>query len=260
MRKSDDGLSGLKRLRQQAFQETGTDSPRSQGRQPGKKHRHSARRQAETLHTPPGPPTHRVAPGNPSDEAEELPITVDDAVLFKRAMRSVTPIRASGRVVLPPVPTAPGRLLRQRRQWASGSDLPAPPAISDHYVPAAAARDPTFFVKTGRGPDLIRDLKRGKWPMQASLDLHGSTLEEARTRLDRFLSSCVAHGIRSVQVVHGKGLGSKNGQSVLKQPVRLWLTQIDAVLAYVECQEIHGGAGAVQVLLRMPEKISRPGA
>src|SRR3546814_8197526 len=94
-----------------------------------------------------------------------------------------------------------------------------------------------LFVRAGCGPDLPRDLKRGKWPMQASLDLHGSTQDEARTRLDQFLQSCLTHRIRCVQIVHGKGFGSKNGAPVLKESVRRWLTQFESVLAYVECSE-----------------------
>lgn len=254
MRKSDGGLAGLKRLRQQALDETGTDAVRSPVRQPGKKRRHGAKQ--PTTAPRPEPEIHTAPDGDAADPAE---LTVEDAVLFERAMRSVTPIRATGRVILPPRPAAPRTLLRQRRQWASCSEPAPPPAVSDGFVPAATAHDATNFVRAGRGPDLIRDLRRGKWPMQASLDLHGSTLEQARERLDRFLTSCTTHGIRCVQVVHGKGLGSKDGTPVLKQTVRRWLTQIDAVLAYVECEEAHGGAGAVQVLLRAPEKPAQRG-
>jgi DNA-nicking Smr family endonuclease len=252
MRKSDGGLAGLKRLRQQALDETGADTARRPARPPGKKRRHGAKQTA-----PPRPES--AAPALPPGDTPAPELTIDDAVLFERAMRSVTPIRATGRVILPPRPAASRTLLRQRRQWASGSEPAPPPAVSDDFAPAATADDATHFVRAGHGPDLIRDLRRGKWPMQASLDLHGSTLDQARERLDRFLVSCMTHGIRSVQVVHGKGLGSKDGTPVLKQTVRRWLTQIDTVLAYVECEEVHGGAGAVQVLLRAPEKPAQPG-
>ncbi|HEU0231115.1 MAG TPA: Smr/MutS family protein [Burkholderiaceae bacterium] len=254
MRKSDGGLAGLKRL--QSLQAR-TDEVRAPARTLGKKRRRGARPQAETLRaspeTVPVGHTTSLSAAPTAPVTEPPPLTVEDAVLFKRAMRSVTPIRTTGRIILPPRPVPPKTLLRQRRLRAAGSE-PAPlAAVSDAFAPAATAHDATSFVKAGRGPDLIRDLRRGKWPMQASLDLHGSTLDEARTRLDRFLVSCLSHGIRSVQIVHGKGLGSKDGP-VLKQTVRRWLTQIDAVIAYVECADVHGGSGAVQVLLRAPEK------
>src|SRR5690606_12459682 len=97
--------------------------------------------------------------------------------------------------------------------------------------------------------DLIKGLRQGKWPVGASLDLHGSTLDEARERLDRFLSSCIEFDVRCVRIVHGKGHGSR-GKPVLKTSLRRWLTQIDAVLAYTECAEADGGAGAVLCLLK----------
>ncbi len=183
-------------------------------------------------------------------------LSADDIALFRQATRFVTPIRPSGRILLPPAPIAPRTLLRQRRQWASGSEPPSPPRSS---LPESCAtiRDDTRYVSAGRGPDLIHDLKRGKWPMQASLDLHGSTLDQAHARLNRFLASCADHGIRGVQIVHGKGLGSKNGTPVLKKSVRHWLTETDTVLAYVECAEADGGAGAVHALLRAPAKPPR---
>ncbi|HEY9571743.1 MAG TPA: Smr/MutS family protein, partial [Pusillimonas sp.] len=106
------------------------------------------------------------------------------------------------------------------------------------------------YLRRGHGPDLIKGLQRGKWPIGASLDLHGSTLEQARERLDRFLQSCLAHQIKCARIVHGKGYGSKDGEPVLKQTIRRWLSQIASVIAYVECSEQDGGAGAVYVLLR----------
>lgn len=132
-----------------------------------------------------------------------------------------------------------------------GKDPTGLPTTPDRHTAVRSDSDETRFVKAGCGPDLIKGLKRGKWPIGASLDLHGATLDEARTRLDEFLESCITHQIKSVRVVHGKGYGSKDGASVLKHNVRRWLTQISAVLAYVECADQDGGAGAVHILLRI---------
>lgn len=174
-----------------------------------------------------------------------------DISLFRRAVKTAQPIKESHHALLPTLPAAPAPILRQRRESAMGKDPAAPPTIPDRHTAARTDRDETRFVKAGCGPDLLKGLKRGKWPIGASLDLHGATLDEARTRLDEFLESCITHQIKSVRIVHGKGYGSKDGASVLKQNVRRWLTQIPAVLAYVECADHDGGAGAVQILLRI---------
>ena len=86
--------------------------------------------------------------------------------------------------------------------------------------------------------------------MQAELDLHGYTTDEARDVLADFLYEARQRGYRCVRVVHGKGLTSPNREPVLKGKVRLWLTQRDEVLAYCEAPHHAGGSGAVLVLLK----------
>jgi DNA-nicking Smr family endonuclease len=53
-----------------------------------------------------------------------------------------------------------------------------------------------------------------------------------------------------VRVVHGKGLGSKNREPVLKGKVRGWLAQREEVLAFCQAPAAQGGSGAMLVLLR----------
>jgi hypothetical protein len=53
-----------------------------------------------------------------------------------------------------------------------------------------------------------------------------------------------------VRVVHGKGLGSPGKAPVLKDKVHRWLVQKAEVVAFVQAQPAHGGAGALVVLLQ----------
>jgi len=86
--------------------------------------------------------------------------------------------------------------------------------------------------------------------VHAQIVLHGMTVAEAKPRLSEFIESCARDGKLCVRVVHGKGLGSGNRGPVLKQKVNRWLRQWDAVLAFVSTRQVHGGTGAVYVLLR----------
>jgi len=106
------------------------------------------------------------------------------------------------------------------------------------------------FVRRGLGSDILRKLRRGDWSVQAEIDLHGHTIDEAHDALADFLDDARAHGYRCVRVVHGKGLTSPNKEPVLKGKVRRWLSQWDDVLAYCEAPQHAGGGGAVIVLLR----------
>lgn len=186
-------------------------------------------------------------PSPDSSTAQQL--APDDIALFRRVVQSVTPATKSDRALLPPTPEATPGQLQQRRQHAMGQPIRHALDVSDQYAPARLDHDDTLFLQSGQGPHLIKGLKKGKWPIQASLDLHGSKLDEARERMERFIQTCRDHHIRCVRIVHGKGYGSKGGDPVLKETVRRWLSQLAVVQAYVECAEADGGAGAVQVLL-----------
>jgi len=106
------------------------------------------------------------------------------------------------------------------------------------------------FVRHGIGTDVLGKLRRHHWAVQAEIDLHGNTSDEARDALADFLHDCRSRGFRCVRVIHGKGLTSPNREPVLKGKVRRWLSHWDDVLAYCEAPQHAGGAGAVLVLLR----------
>ena len=106
------------------------------------------------------------------------------------------------------------------------------------------------FKRTGLPADVLRKLRRGQWVVQASLDLHGLTTDAARTELGRFLGMARHSGIRCVRIVHGKGTRSPNNIAVIRNKVRLSLSQRDEVLAFCDAGPADGGAGAVVVLLK----------
>jgi DNA-nicking Smr family endonuclease len=106
------------------------------------------------------------------------------------------------------------------------------------------------FVRKGIGRDVAGKLRRGHWSVQAELDLHGMTSDEAHDALSDFIVAARVRGTRCVRVIHGKGLTSHNKEPVLKGKVRRWLAHWDEVLAYVEAPRLAGGGGAVLVLLK----------
>ena len=80
----------------------------------------------------------------------------------------------------------------------------------------------------------------------------GRTLNvaEARPRLADFIDYSLKQGLTCVRIVHGKGLGSGHRGPVLKNAVNRWLRKWDCVLAFVSTPQVHGGTGAVYVLLQ----------
>ena len=100
---------------------------------------------------------------------------------------------------------------------------------------------------------LAQRLHRGDYAIQAHIDLHGHTVEEAKVVVDRFLTSAYMAGQRCVRLIHGRGLNSKDNVPVLKEQVRIWLSHgrlSRLVLAFATAPLTDGGAGVVYVLLR----------
>jgi DNA-nicking Smr family endonuclease len=105
----------------------------------------------------------------------------------------------------------------------------------------------------GLDPRVVRRLRKGDFAVQAHLDLHGLTRDEARRELEAFLARSRQAGKRCVLVVHGRGLHSKDQMPVLKDALKRWMTTArfaEHVLAFATARPHDGGAGAVYVLLK----------
>lgn len=109
--------------------------------------------------------------------------------------------------------------------------------------------DEPNFLRPGLSRQVLRKLRSGTWVIQDQLDLHGLDRHQAREALAGFLANCLRRGVRCVRVIHGKGLGSKNREPVLKTKVKHWLVQREEVLAYCQARPVDGGSGALVVLL-----------
>ena len=107
------------------------------------------------------------------------------------------------------------------------------------------------FQRPGIQNRLYRDLQRGVIEPEATLDLHGMRVVDARQALARFLSQSLKMHRRCVRIIHGKGRGSSEQQPVLKQKVNQWLPQREEVLAYCTAPRWDGGTGVVYVLLSL---------
>ncbi len=133
-------------------------------------------------------------------------------------------------------------------------------------APAEPEEPPQFEVRTvgmcveGRRVDirrgLVKDLKRGRWAIQAKLDLHGMVVEQARRTVQRFLQDAERRGMRALLIVTGKGERSRPFQGVLRHGLSEWLTDDPCrykVLCFTSARPEDGGPGAFYVLLRRPE-------
>lgn len=191
--------------------------------------------------------------------APKKPSPPSDKALFLAAMQDVKPLKNGRNSLRHPHATLPPRQAKaqkeqfqRKQQHAVGQNrLPALQGISDYYTADYSEGTRSEYLNPLCGTDVLRNLKKDRWGVMASIDLHGATLEKARLRLEYFLQHCLAEGYKCVRIVHGVGYGSKDNGPVLPTAVRRWLCQLDFVLAYTDCPPREGGTGAVKVLLRL---------
>jgi DNA-nicking Smr family endonuclease len=163
----------------------------------------------------------------------------DDGALWAAAMDDVKPLK--GRKVSKAKSVAP----RAAKTLSPAGPLPG----------VDVTRKQQKQVE-GEGLDRNTDekLRRGKMPIEAKLDLHGMTQDEAFAALGRFVIMGYDRGLRCVLVVTGKG---KEGTGVLKNAIPGWLASPKVkpfILQTHPAKPHHGGSGALYVLLRRKRK------
>ena len=191
-----------------------------------------------SIEKPPAPPPHGTSRGM-DDGLDD-----DDRQLFQSAVSGTR--RLSGDRVEP-----------QRRPPAPRARFAAEDArnvLEESLTPTAAelednSGDALSFARPSIGARTLRKLKRGKFSVQAEIDLHGFTVPESREILHAFISEARELGLTCVRVIHGKGLGSGERGPVIKRHVAAWLRRWDGVLAFASARPEDGGTGAMYVLL-----------
>jgi DNA-nicking Smr family endonuclease len=180
----------------------------------------------------------------------------DDVEAFRAAVRDVKPLKqpraAAHSVPRSAARNAPGKRLRRPAAADAAQDLNATmPLIATPLDGGDVVNSSVAFKRNGVRDQVMRKLRRGLYPVDAELDLHGHTQAAARVRLAQFLAASLAEGLRCVRIIHGKGYRSGGRGPVLKIAVDLWLRRHFDVMAFTSAKAIDGGSGALYVLLRV---------
>ncbi|MEE4278482.1 MAG: DNA endonuclease SmrA [Halieaceae bacterium] len=184
------------------------------------------------------------------DDGMDNPDTDD----FLREMADVKPMRVEQRVR--PRRAGPDASAEARREAAVTERGRDSNPLADEGV---RPLDPWYvleFKRPGIQNGVYRKLKQGRYEPEARLDLHRMSVRRARQEIYAFVNECFELGLRSVLVVHGKGERNPEREAVgvLKGFVDHWLRELAPVQAFHSAHPVHGGTGAVYVLLAKSER------
>jgi DNA-nicking Smr family endonuclease len=188
-----------------------------------------------------------------TDKVIEPPQKVDDSLSDEEAFRqgmeevrplgwSETPLKLPEPIEIPERARDEGEALARLQTLVEGHGE-LDPFLTGEGVEGAASR---------RGRLHLGRLKKGEYSVQAHLDLHGLTLDEAKDRFEAFIREAQKQGFNCVRIVHGRGKHSASEPAVLKTHLTRWLSSRKmrrAVVAFASARWTDGGSGAVYVLL-----------
>lgn len=162
----------------------------------------------------------------------------EDEKFWVEAMQNVVPLKPSDKIKTNPPKTIPKKIKSPEEEQ---------PVSQVFYDNDVEQPESIFFARTGLQYRLQHELRQGKIRPQATLDLHGYTVDEARVAVSKFLTQALQQHLRVVKIIHGKGAASG---AILRNKVYQWLPQSHPVLAFCSTIQSDGGTGAVYVLLR----------
>lgn len=170
-------------------------------------------------------------------------LTPEEQELWHQAMRDARPVKRTAAI-----------RLRPRQSERRDTDARSAAETPQQAAPGLTGLDRQSAMR----------LRRGRWPIDGRIDLHGMTLRQAEDALERYLNRAAASGKRCILVISGKGapppmpherdfMPDKPRPGAIRGALPRWLTEGAAarhVLAFCPARARHGGAGALYVLLR----------
>jgi|SRR5580700_1981993 DNA-nicking Smr family endonuclease len=175
--------------------------------------------------------------------AKKSDLSDDDKAIFRDAMRGVKRLSHT-KVTTSPKKTQVRHRLRENETHNDDGFI-----FSDYEkLDPVSSEDLLQYACNGLQHKILRNLRRGQYNIEATLDLHGMTVDEAKSSLSQFLAICKRNGIRHVLMIHGKG--RSHSKPILKNKLNHWLRQTNDVLAFCSALAKDGSSGALYVLLR----------
>lgn len=172
----------------------------------------------------------------------------NDLTLFKSEFPDVKPIKQDK--IPPQALSGKHKSPSSQKKSAAQAELKQAAAtfhFSDGYEGYFDPSQPLKYVQAGVDSYEVKRLRRGEYPPDLILDLHGVNKEDAKLEVAALIHAAQKQHCHCVCVVHGIG------SLVLKKTVPNWLIQHPAVKGFHQAPLEWGGQGALLVLIDLPQ-------
>ena len=202
-----------------------------------------------------------------------------DLDLWQAVVKDIVPIPEDLREKSETIEKSAGKKSVKKSVKISGQvGSPKSPVLPPKPAPKSSPKSPPKLPtkKTTKRPEVIvsapraltsptmdrrnfNRLQKGQMPIDARLDLHGMTVEQAKLRLKSFLLNAHARGDRVILVITGKGLRSgfdefnRPNRGVIREGLPQWVKDkalAPMIVQITPAHRQHGGDGAFYLYLR----------
>jgi DNA-nicking Smr family endonuclease len=172
---------------------------------------------------------------------------IDEPDLFKNEFKDLAPIKQDK---IPPqrfsIKQNSGLTQKNKIDLTKIKQAVASFEFSDGFEGHFDIDQPLKYVKHGTDSHEIKRLRRGDYPPDLILDLHGVKKEEAKHEIAALIHVAQKKHVYCVSIMHGKGT------YVLKKSIPNWLIQHPAVMGFHQAPKEWGGHAALLVLIDLP--------
>ncbi|MFD0965434.1 endonuclease SmrB [Seminibacterium arietis] len=114
--------------------------------------------------------------------------------------------------------------------------------FSDEYEPLLNEEGAVKYLRENEDSYILKQLRRGDFPPDLFLDLHGLTKQEAKMELAALIHVCQKERLFCASIMTG------HGSYTLKRQIPRWLVQHPQVIALHQAPKQWGGDAAILVL------------
>ena len=172
---------------------------------------------------------------------------IDEPDLFKNEFKDIAPIKQDK---IPPQRFSSkqnsGLTPKNNKDLAEIKQAAAEFEFSDGFEGDFDINQALKYINPQADSHEITRLRRGDYPPDFILDLHGVKKEEAKLEIAALIHAAQKQHVYCVSIMHGKGTYA------LKKSIPNWLIQHPAVMGFHQAPKEWGGQAALLVLIDLP--------